>query len=56
MTQRHMNLKDMRGYKVRKLHRPRVSDALLPDTVDTTRVDYSLVLQHLCCSLHCAIS
>jgi len=35
MTQRQMALKDVWVYNVRKLHRPRMSDAFLVDTVDT---------------------
>jgi len=39
MTQRQMTLKEECGYyNVSKLHRPRISDALLADTVDTTRL------------------
>jgi len=34
MTQRQMNLKDVWAYNVRKLHRPRMSDAFLADIVD----------------------
>jgi len=35
MTQRQMTLKDVCGYyNVRNLHRPRMSDAFLADTVD----------------------
>jgi len=36
MTQSQMTLKDQCGY-ISKLHRPRISDAFLADTVDTTR-------------------
>jgi len=36
MTQRQITLKDVWGYNVRKRHRPRMSDAFLADTVDTT--------------------
>ena len=42
MIQRQMTLK---VYNVRKLHRPRISDGFLTDTVDTTFA--SLVVQHL---------
>jgi len=39
MTQRPMTLKDeMWVYNVRKLHRPRISDAFLANTVDMTRL------------------
>jgi len=41
MTQRQMTLKDECGYRVynvSKLHRPRILDAFLTDTVDTTRL------------------
>jgi len=39
MTQRHTTLKDEWWvYNARKLHRPRISDAFLADTVDTTRL------------------
>jgi len=34
MSQRQMNLKDAWAYNVRKLHRPRMSDAFLADIVD----------------------
>ena len=41
MTQRQMTVKDecgCRAYNVTKLHRPRILDAFLVDTVDTTRL------------------
>jgi len=35
MTQRQMTLKDVWVFNVSKLHRPRMSEACLADTVDT---------------------
>jgi len=38
MIQRQMTLKDVWVHNVKKLHPPRMSDAFLADTVDTTRL------------------
>jgi len=36
MTQRQMTLKDECAYNVSKLHRPRISDSFLADTISMT--------------------
>jgi len=58
MTQRQMTLKGecgCRAYNVSKLHQPRILDAFLADTVDTTRLYSGFV--YICdsavfCALH----
>jgi len=50
-----MTLKDECGYRVcnvSKLHRPRILDAFLADTVDTTIVELYICDSAVSCALH----